>query len=86
MFEAAGLDPADPPVSIEELRAASQAIVDSGAATYGLAVDSGADSGGSWFLEQWFAKAGEPYADNGNGRRGSGDPGALQRRGRVSTC
>jgi sn-glycerol 3-phosphate transport system substrate-binding protein len=28
----------------------------------------GADSGGGWFLEQWFANAGELYADNGNGR------------------
>ena len=68
MFEAAGLDVDDPPVSIEELRAASQVLVDSGVAAYGLAVDSGVDSGGAWFLEQWFAKAGELYADNGNGR------------------
>ena len=69
MFEAAGLDPDDPPVTLEELRAVSQAIVDSGAATYGLALDSGVDSGGGWFLEQWFAKAGLFYADNENGRR-----------------
>ena len=69
-FEAAGLDPDDPPLSIEELRATSQAIVDSGAARYGIAFDSGVDSGGGWFLEQWFAKAGELYADNGNGRLG----------------
>ncbi len=68
MFEAAGLDLDDPPASIDELRAVSQALVDSGAATYGLAVDSGVDSGGAWYLEQWFAKAGELYADNGNGR------------------
>ncbi len=68
MFETAGLDVARPPVSLEELRVASQAIVDSGAATYGIALDSGVDSGGAWFLEQWFAKAGQPYADNGNGR------------------
>jgi sn-glycerol 3-phosphate transport system substrate-binding protein len=67
-FEAAGLDPDDPPVSLEDLRAASQAIVDSGSATYGFAVDSGTDSGGGWFIEQWLAKAGELYADNGNGR------------------
>ena len=46
----------------------SQQIVDSGAATYGIALDSGVDSGGGWFLEQWFARAGVPYADNGNGR------------------
>ena len=68
MFETAGLDVARPPLSLEELRVASQAIVDSGAATYGIALDSGVDSGGAWFLEQWFAKAGQPYADNGNGR------------------
>ena len=46
----------------------SQPIVDSGAATYGIALDSGVDSGGGWFLEQWFARAGLPYADNDNGR------------------
>jgi sn-glycerol 3-phosphate transport system substrate-binding protein len=68
MFEAAGLDPTDPPVTLEELRAACEAIVSSGAATYGLAVDSGTGSGGGWFLEQWLAKDGELYADNGNGR------------------
>ena len=68
MFEAAGLDPDDPPVSLEELRATSQAIVDTGAASYGIALDTGVDSGGGWYLEQWLARAGELYADNGNGR------------------
>jgi sn-glycerol 3-phosphate transport system substrate-binding protein len=68
MFEEAGLDPEDPPITLEELREYSQAIVDSGAATYGIALDSGVNSGGAWFLEQWFARAGELYADNGNGR------------------
>ena len=67
-FEAAGLDPDVSPITLEELRTASQAIVDSGAAAYGWVVDSGADSGGGWFLEQWFASAGEPFADNDNGR------------------
>lgn len=67
-FEAAGLDPNDPPSSLEELSAASQAIVDSGAAAYGLAVDTNFDSGGGWFVEQWFAKAGQFYADQNNGR------------------
>ena len=68
MFEAAGLDPDDPPVSLEELRAVSQQIVDSGAAAHGIVLDSGRDSGGGWFFEQWFGRAGEPFADNGNGR------------------
>ena len=68
MFAAAGLDPDSPPRSLQELRDVSQAIVDSGAATYGIALDTGSDSGGGWFLEQWFANGGEFYADNGNGR------------------
>ncbi|MGI9029696.1 MAG: ABC transporter substrate-binding protein [Ilumatobacteraceae bacterium] len=68
MFEAAGLDPDVPPLSIEDLRTASQALIDAGVATYGISLDSGVDSGGGWFLEQWLAKAGSLYADNGNGR------------------
>jgi sn-glycerol 3-phosphate transport system substrate-binding protein len=68
MFAAAGLDPEKPPLSLDELRADSQAIVSSGAAKYGLALDSGFDSGGGWYIEQWFAKAGQFYADNENGR------------------
>jgi sn-glycerol 3-phosphate transport system substrate-binding protein len=67
-FEAAGLDPSRPPRTLTELREMSQQIVDSGAASYGIALDTGTDSGGGWFLEQWFANAGELYADNGNGR------------------
>ncbi|CAB4363046.1 MAG: extracellular solute-binding protein [Actinobacteria bacterium] len=67
-FTAAGLDPNKPPQSLDELRADSQKIVDSGAAKYGLALDSGFDSGGGWYVEQWFAKAQEFYVDGDNGR------------------
>jgi sn-glycerol 3-phosphate transport system substrate-binding protein len=67
-FAAAGLDPEQSPITLEALRDTSQQIVDSGAATFGWVLDSGADSGGGWFLEQWFGRAGEPFADNGNGR------------------
>ncbi len=56
-FEAAGLDPDVSPITLEELRATSQQVVDSGAATYGWVLDSGPNSGGAWFLEQWFARA-----------------------------
>jgi sn-glycerol 3-phosphate transport system substrate-binding protein len=68
VFTAAGLDPDSPPASLEELAAASQQIVESGAAAFGLVVDTNFDSGGGWFLEQWFAKAGEFYANSDNGR------------------
>jgi len=68
VFEAAGLDPNKPPTNLAEVRTMSQAIVDSGAASFGLVIDTGADSGGGWFFEQWFAKLGELYSDNDNGR------------------
>lgn len=68
VFTAAGLDPNKPPASIDEIRDYSQKIIASGAAKYGLALDSGFDSGGGWYLEQWFAQLGEFYADNDNGR------------------
>ena len=67
-FEAAGLDPDVSPITLEDMRTTSQQIVDTDAATYGWVLDSGTDSGGGWFLEQWFARAGELYADNDNGR------------------
>ena len=38
-FEEAGLDPDQPPVTLDQLREYSQQIVDSGAATYGIALD-----------------------------------------------
>jgi sn-glycerol 3-phosphate transport system substrate-binding protein len=68
MFEQAGLDPANPPITLDQVREASQQLVDSGAATYGIALDSGVNSGGAWFVEHWLARAGLPYADNDNGR------------------
>ncbi len=68
MFAAAGLDPDVAPATLDEVRAFSQKIVDAGVAPFGLALESGFDSGGGWFLEQWFAQAGEFYADNDNGR------------------
>ncbi len=68
VFAAAGLDPDSPPQTLEEIEAYSKQIVESGAAAYGLVVDSDFDGGGGWYLEQWFAKAGEFYADNENGR------------------
>jgi sn-glycerol 3-phosphate transport system substrate-binding protein len=68
MFAAAGLDPEKPPTSLDEMRAMSEKIVQSGAAAYGLALESGFDSGGGWYVEQWFCKAGEFYVDGDNGR------------------
>ena len=62
-FEAAGLDPDAPPTTFDELRAAAQKVVDSGAARYGFALGLAPD-----FVEQWFAKANVAFTDHDNGR------------------
>jgi sn-glycerol 3-phosphate transport system substrate-binding protein len=62
-FAEAGLDPDTPPRTLDELRAAAQAIVDRGAAPFGLAFKTDA-----WFFEHWTAMAGNSYVDNDNGR------------------
>ncbi|MCZ7526432.1 MAG: ABC transporter substrate-binding protein [Acidimicrobiia bacterium] len=63
MFTQVGLDPENPPSTLDELREASQTVVDAGAAPVGLAFKQD-----PWYLEQWMAMAGEPYVNNGNGR------------------
>lgn len=69
MFEEAGLDPDDPPLTFDELRSVSQQLVDSGAAAFGLVVDNARDSGsGGASFEQWYGRAGTAFANNGNGR------------------
>jgi sn-glycerol 3-phosphate transport system substrate-binding protein len=68
VFQAAGLDPNTPPTSLDDLRTMSKQIIDSGAAKYGIALESGFDSGGGWYVEQWFCKAEQFYLDNDNGR------------------
>jgi sn-glycerol 3-phosphate transport system substrate-binding protein len=62
-FVRAGLDPDAPPRTLEEVRAASQTIVDTGASEFGIAM-----AGSPWFLEQWMGMAGELYVNEDNGR------------------
>jgi sn-glycerol 3-phosphate transport system substrate-binding protein len=63
LFRAAGLDTADPPETLDEVRQYSQQVVDSGAARYGIALRTQ-----DYFNEFWYAKGGQEYVDNGNGR------------------
>ncbi|MEM1332372.1 MAG: extracellular solute-binding protein [Actinomycetota bacterium] len=67
VFEAAGLDPDDPPQSFDEMRAAAEAIVASGAATFGEVVDVSRDGAGAR-IEQWLGQLESPFVDGGNGR------------------
>jgi sn-glycerol 3-phosphate transport system substrate-binding protein len=64
-FRAAGLDPDNPPKTFDEVKAAAKKLKDSGAvskAGMGIKLDA-------WHLEQWLAKAGKTYVNNGNGRK-----------------
>jgi len=64
-FTRAGLDPNKPPTTLDEVTADAKKLKDSGAisqAGFGLKTDP-------WYLEQWLAKAGQPYVNNGNGRK-----------------
>jgi len=68
-FRAAGLDPNQPPATLDDLRDVSQKIVASGYSKFGMAFDTGPSSGGSWYIEQFRAKSDLLYADNQNGRQ-----------------
>lgn len=64
-FQAAGLDPNQPPKNLDEVKSAAQKLKDSGAvsqAGFGLKLDP-------WYLEQWSALGGKAYVNNGNGRK-----------------
>ena len=64
-FTQAGLDPNKPPATLAEITADAKKLQSAGAvskAGFGLKTDP-------WYLEQWLAKAGRPYVNNGNGRK-----------------
>jgi sn-glycerol 3-phosphate transport system substrate-binding protein len=63
-FQKAGLDPEQPPADLEQIRTAAEKIVSTGAARSGIALKTAPE-----YPEQWLAKAGQPYVNNGNGRR-----------------
>jgi sn-glycerol 3-phosphate transport system substrate-binding protein len=63
-FVDAGLDPDEPPSTLEGFRDAAQAIKDAGY-DHGVALAREA-----WHFEELVALQGETYVDNGNGRRG----------------
>jgi sn-glycerol 3-phosphate transport system substrate-binding protein len=62
-FEQAGLDPDDPPGTLEEVRAAAQAIKDAGISEQPFALYLT-----PFLFEFWLTGAGIPFVDNDNGR------------------
>ena len=67
-FEAAGLDPNSPPETFAEVTAAAEELVNAGVTDTGI---SFANYG--WFVEQWFASAGQEIVNKQNGRAGTPD-------------
>lgn len=67
-FERAGLDPDDPPATLDEVRAASERLVETGVTDTGLVLDTSSESAGTWVVEQWLAQAGRPSVRPANGR------------------
>ena len=63
MFEQAGLDPDDPPTTLDEIRSASQTIVDQGVAPHGMALNLA-----SWIFEHLVLLDGQHIVNNDNGR------------------
>ncbi len=62
-FTAAGLDPAKPPATLDDVRAAAEKLKANGvSAPLGLKTDP-------IFFEQWTAMANNLFANNGNGRK-----------------
>ena len=64
LFRKAGLDPEQPPATLDEVREYSQKIVDSGAAPHGIALPAR-----DYLNEFFYAKAGQQYVNHGNGRK-----------------
>jgi sn-glycerol 3-phosphate transport system substrate-binding protein len=68
-FQEAGLDPEQPPKDLDEIRAASEKLVQRDSAgnvtRYGLALEIS-----PWFVQFMLAGAGELYVNNDNGRDG----------------
>jgi sn-glycerol 3-phosphate transport system substrate-binding protein len=62
-FQAAGLDPDQPPATLDEMMEMGQQIVDAGAAETAMSLEVQ-----PWYPEQWSSMAGEPLVDNNNGR------------------
>ncbi|RME60993.1 MAG: ABC transporter substrate-binding protein, partial [Caldilineae bacterium] len=65
MFEAAGLDPDNPPKTWSEVEEYSKKIMEAGVAEGGFSMGWPA-----WIFEQMFAYHGQLYANNDNGRSG----------------
>lgn len=78
MFKAAGLDPANPPKTYEDVTAAAKALTKDGKTGAAFAIYG-------WFMEQFFANQGAEYVNNGNGRASSATESQLNSEAGLGT-
>jgi sn-glycerol 3-phosphate transport system substrate-binding protein len=64
-FREAGLDPDDPPQTLDELRAAAETLISTGTVPRGLVVDDA--TVGNWTIRQWAAQTGQELLAPANG-------------------
>ena len=67
-FSAAGLDPDRPPQTFAEVASAAEQLVKAGVTQTGITF-----ANYSWFVEEWFASAGQELVNKDNGRSGTPD-------------
>ena len=67
-FRQAGLDPNNPPKTFDAVTEAARTLVEQGGNRYGITF-----AVYSWFVEQWFATAGQEVVNKQNGRAGTPD-------------
>lgn len=65
-FEEAGLDPDNPPETLEDVREYSETLVDEGVTDYGITWPNHI-----WFVEHWYSLQGELLFDEENGHAGT---------------
>jgi sn-glycerol 3-phosphate transport system substrate-binding protein len=65
-YEEAGLDPEQPPETLDDIREHSEALVESGATNYGISWPNHV-----WFVETWYSLADELILDSENGHDGA---------------
>lgn len=72
LFAAAGLDPDDPPSTLDELEETGRTLVDAGVVESAIALEIDA-----WSFEQWIATAGATLVNHDNGRTARADQALL---------
>lgn len=78
LFKAAGLDPEKPPATFEEVTKAAKTLTKNGVTGFSFYIEP-------WLMEQSFARQGEEYVNNNNGRTALATESYLNKEAGVKT-